>query len=175
MGIDMCACSTYKWLMGDRGLGFLYVREDLQGSVVRFTRFGHRQYSAFNRAELSWAARGGAYRYETGNIPNVVVAGMHEALRYILEVGVPRIRDHARPLTDRLQRELPAMGYPSITPRGTDTPIATFLVKNPGDARRRLAGAGVAVTVLDQTRQMRVSPSVFNIGADIDRLLEALA
>jgi selenocysteine lyase/cysteine desulfurase len=28
--------------------------------------------------------------------------------------------------------------------------------------------------VLDQTRQMRVSPSVFNTGADIDRLLEAL-
>jgi selenocysteine lyase/cysteine desulfurase len=175
MGIDMCACSTYKWLMGDRGLGFLYVREDLQGSVVRFTRFGHRQYSAFNRAELSWTARGGAYRYETGNIPNVVVAGMHEALRYILEVGVPRIRDHARPLTDRLQRELPAMGYASITPRGTDTPIATFVVKDPGDARKRLARANVAVTVLDQTRQMRVSPSVFNTRADVDRLLEALA
>jgi selenocysteine lyase/cysteine desulfurase len=175
MGIDMCACSTYKWLMGDRGLGFLYVREDLQGSVVRFTRFGHRQYSAFNRAELSWTARGGAYRYETGNIPNVVVAGMHEALRYILEVGVARIRDHARPLTDRLQRELPAMGYRSITPRGTDTPIATFLLPDPGDVRKRLDRAGVAVTVLDQTRQMRVSPSVFNTGADVGRLIEALA
>jgi selenocysteine lyase/cysteine desulfurase len=175
MGLDMCACSTYKWLMGDRGLGFLYVREDLQGSVVRFTRYGHRQYSAFNRADFSWTARGGAYRYETGNIPNVVVAGMHEALGYILAVGVPRIRDHARPLTDRLQRELPAMGYASITPRGTETPIVTFLLKDPDDTRKRLARANVAVTVLDQTRQMRVSPSVFNTQADVDRLIEALA
>ena len=26
MGLDMCACSSYKWLMGDRGFGFLYIR-----------------------------------------------------------------------------------------------------------------------------------------------------
>ena len=31
MGLDLCACSAYKWLMGDRGFGFLYIREDLQG------------------------------------------------------------------------------------------------------------------------------------------------
>ena len=175
MGIDMCACSAYKWLMGDRVFGFLYVRDELQGSVVRFTRFGHRQYSGFNRAEFSWTARGGAYRYETGNIPNVVVAGVHEALRYILALGVPRIRDYARPLTDRLQRELPAMGYASITPRGTETPIATFLLKNPDETRARLGRARVAVTVLNDTKQMRVSPSVFNTQQDVDALIAALA
>ena len=31
MGIDFAACSTYKWLMGVKGYGFYYVREDLQG------------------------------------------------------------------------------------------------------------------------------------------------
>ena len=40
MGIDFAACSTYKWLMGLRGLAYLYVKKNLQGSVVRPTQFG---------------------------------------------------------------------------------------------------------------------------------------
>ncbi len=28
-GVDFCACSSFKWLMGDFGAGFLYAREDL--------------------------------------------------------------------------------------------------------------------------------------------------
>ena len=31
-GVDFCACSSFKWLMGDFGLGFLYAREDLLGT-----------------------------------------------------------------------------------------------------------------------------------------------
>ena len=38
MGIDFCASSTYKWLMGDFGIGFLYVKGELQEKVVKQTR-----------------------------------------------------------------------------------------------------------------------------------------
>ena len=31
LGIDFCASSTYKWLMGDFGIGFLYVRGNCSG------------------------------------------------------------------------------------------------------------------------------------------------
>src|SRR5215218_2689572 len=34
LGIDLASAGTYKWLMGERGLGLLYVREDLQGTVL---------------------------------------------------------------------------------------------------------------------------------------------
>src|SRR5581483_5514634 len=34
MGIDFGSTATYKWLMGERGFGFLYVRDDLQDTVV---------------------------------------------------------------------------------------------------------------------------------------------
>src|SRR6185436_17883133 len=43
LGIDFASAGTYKWLMGERGIGFLYVREDLQGTVLPTTRYGHRQ------------------------------------------------------------------------------------------------------------------------------------
>ncbi len=42
-GVDFCACSSFKWLMGDFGLGFLYVREDLLDAVIRRTEYGYQQ------------------------------------------------------------------------------------------------------------------------------------
>lgn len=179
MGLDMCACSTYKWLMGDRGFGFLYIREDLQGRVVKPTRFGHRQYSSFTRPApgkpgVSWTSRTGGYLYETGNVSNIGAACVSEALRYILALGIPRIQAHAKPLVERLQAAVPPLGYPSITPKGTPTPIVTFLVKDPDGTRARLKKANVAVTVANGN-QMRVSPSVFNTMDDVDRLVAALA
>jgi cysteine sulfinate desulfinase/cysteine desulfurase-like protein len=35
MGLDFCACSSFKWLMGNFGLGFLYAREDLLERPIR--------------------------------------------------------------------------------------------------------------------------------------------
>ena len=91
-------------------------------------------------------------------------------------MGVENIRTHVRPVIEKLQRELPAIGYPSITPRGNRSPIATFLVPDVEKARQRLKKAGVIVTLRNgKPGQMRVSPSVFNNLADIDRLVEALA
>ena len=171
MGLDFCACSSYKWLMGERGFGFLYVREDLQ-DVVKPMRYGHRQVSSFNVETSIWKPEPGAARYETGNVSNVAVAGVHESLRYILGLGVPNIRAHVRPLTDRLQRELPAMGYPSITPPANDTPIVVFRLKDSAKTAESLKKANVAATVGEG--RIRISPSVFNTQADIDRLLGAI-
>src|SRR6185436_19187862 len=34
-GIDFAACSSFKWLMGDFGMGFLYAREELYDKIRR--------------------------------------------------------------------------------------------------------------------------------------------
>ena len=46
--VDFAATATYKWLMGDFGLGFFYAREDLQGTAIRRTMYGSEQLSAFD-------------------------------------------------------------------------------------------------------------------------------
>jgi len=182
-GVDFAACSTYKWLMGERGLGYLYVREDLQGSVLKTALFGDRQYDNFlyhrfphappGSEDMSWQMRSGGHRYEVGNLANVVAAGQREALRFLLDTGVENVARHSRPLLDRLIKEIPPLGYPSITPREWTAPMATFLVKDPAPLQERLRRARVVVKV--KWNQMRVSPSIFNNQQDIDRLLEALA
>jgi selenocysteine lyase/cysteine desulfurase len=175
LGIDFAATATYKWLMGERGFGFLYVREDLQDRVVPTTRYGHRQVANFNRAELSWEPLPGAARYETGTIPTALAAVSHESLQYIERLGLPKIQAHARRLIARLQKELPPMGYASLTPVETETPIVAFQVRDPQATIKRLRAANVAATVIEPERRLRLSVSVFNTDADIDRVLRVLS
>ena len=164
MGIDFLACSAYKWLMGGR-FGYLYVREELHGDVMKPTQFGSKGSGSSD-----------ARQYQVSTPNHVGFVCQHEALKYIHELGVENIRSQVRPLTERLQNGLPAAGYPSITPKGNQSPIVTFKLKDPAVTRARLQKAGVIVSVRSgKDRQMRVSPSVFNNLADVDRLITALA
>src|SRR5215468_5962372 len=45
-GVDFAACSTFKWLMGDFGLGFLYVKEEVLDRVLRQTQYGYYKAAA---------------------------------------------------------------------------------------------------------------------------------
>ncbi len=175
LGIDFGATATYKWLMGDFGFAFLYVREDLQGTVVPTTRYGHRQITSFDRVGLTWEPLPGAARYETGSIANAQAACVHESLGYIDRLGLANIRAHARQLTDRLQKELPARGYPSLTPPGTETPILAFQLKDAAQTADRLRQAKIAATIITNERRLRLSVSVFNTHEDIDRIVSALS
>ena len=159
MGIDFLACSAYKWLMGGR-FGYLYVREDLQDSVLKAKLFGGRSTAQ------------GASRYEISTASHLGCVCQSQALAYIHTYGVARIRAHVRPLTERLRKEMPALGYPSITPPDNESPIVSFAVKDPAAAKAKLQKAKVVVSM---GSTMRVSPSIFNNMSDVERLLAALA
>ena len=183
MGIDFAACSTYKWLMGLRGLAYLYIKEDLQGSVVRPTSFGGGisfNYPPWNensdpsKDDITYKPKTGAGQYEVGNISSIGCVCQYEALNYMHRIGVDKIQAHATKLTDRLQKELPAIGYPSLTPAGNRSPIVTFQLKDPDDVEARLKRANIEVT-LRFGNQMRVAVSVLNNDDDIDRLVSALS
>jgi selenocysteine lyase/cysteine desulfurase len=174
LGIDFASAGTYKWLMGERGLGFLYVRDDLQGTVLPTTRFGHRQVSNFNRAELTWEPLPGAARYETGGIPVVLAACVSEGIKYVQKLGLDMIRSHARMLTDRLQQELPPLGYRPLTPAGTETPVLAFELKDAAATQKALQAGNVAATIVGNENRLRLSVSVFNTHDDIDRVVSVL-
>jgi selenocysteine lyase/cysteine desulfurase len=174
LGIDFASAGTYKWLMGERGLGFLYVREDLQGTVLPTTRYGHRQVTNFNRAELTWEPLPGAAKYETGGIGVLLAACVSEGIDYVQKLGLDKIRAHARQLTDRLQTELPPLGYQPLTPRGTETPIVAFELKDAAATAKALLDAKVAGTIIANENRLRLSVSVFNTHDDIDRVVAGL-
>ena len=164
MGVDFLACSAYKWLMGGR-FGYLYVREEHHGGVMRPTQFGSKG-----------SGQTDARQYQVSTPNHVGFVCQHEALEYIHKLGVENIRAHVRPLTARLRKEMPAIGYPAITPERNESPIISFRVRDPEATRQRLRRAGVIVSLgSGANARMRVSPSVFNHLSDVDRLIEALA
>jgi selenocysteine lyase/cysteine desulfurase len=183
-GVDFCACASYKWLMGDMGLGFFYVREELLDKVIRRTQFGHRQVTSFQdhifpydppaRSELTWEpVAGAAGRFEVGTISNTTVACLIHSLQYIQQLGVKNIQAHNSSLVERLKKEMPRLGFEPLTPPESTSPIVSFAVKDPGPVADRLKKANIDVK-LDQ-HLMRISPSVYNDQTDIDKLLSALS
>lgn len=183
-GVDFCACASYKWLMGDFGLGFFYVREDLLDRVMPRVQFGWRQIEGFEYHMLpydapgsfpaTWQTVGGAPgRFEVGTFSRTAEACLAVSLKYVQQRGVENIQAHAQSLTRRLQRELPRLGFDSLTPAESRSPIVTVVVKDPDAVASRLQKAKVEVKIAQH--YMRVSPSIYNDQQDIDQLLNALS
>ena len=182
-GVDFCACASYKWLMGDMGLGFLYVREDLLGRLQR-SQYGFRQLAATEyhvfpydppgSAVMDWtAANDAGGHFEVGTVANGTVACLTYSLDYLKRLGVENIQAHRQPLLRRLQKEMPRLGFEPMTPADSTSPIVTFAKKDTKDIPQRLKRANVDIAVYPH--RVRVSPSVYNDQADVDKLLEALS
>ena len=183
-GIDFCACSSYKWLMGDLGLGFLYVREDLLDRVIRRTQYGFRQLKSFAYHFPPYGPTGGepvtwdreetvAGHFEVGTWDSSAIVAVNQSFGFIRRLGVAQIQAHNQTLTRRLQKELPSLGYESLTPPDAGSSIVSFSVKDEPATSAKLAAAKVDVRLFART--MRVSPSIFNTHGDIDQLLNALS
>jgi len=187
MGIDCAASSTYKWLMGDFGIGFLYVRKDLQGTAIKQTRFGLRALKGLKGRAFELREDASIYE-ETTSIPNLSGICAYEGLRYITKLGIDNIREHAKPLTDRLQKEMPALGYTPITSLDNPSPIVSFLTPDPEGTRAKLDKVfGEHVVSLSRWQKtndksetetvngIRIAVSVYNNDEDIDQFLNALS
>jgi selenocysteine lyase/cysteine desulfurase len=183
-GVDFCACSTFKWLMGDFGLGFLYVRESLLDTVVRRSEYGYQQAETVmhylpsdppSALPVTWTMHTDARaHFQVGTYGQGTLNALATSLAYLQRIGVLQIQAHRQPLLRRLHDELPRLGFSSITPPGTTSAIAAFTAP---DAEKRfgprLKSANVSVTLSGE--RMRVSPSFFNDVRDVDRLLSALS
>jgi len=192
MGIDFASTAMYKWLQGEHGFGFLYIKEDLAGSVVKPSEFtGHPDFNY-----PPWTSRPkpgasflnhtapGVGAFDCGTPSVITYAAQYEALRYIERIGIGNIRAHANRLIARLQNELPPLGYTPITPKGTESSIVTFLCKDAETVRRKiragkarilLTGPNSALTVGRFGNHIRFSVSVFNNDQDVNTILEVLA
>lgn len=197
MGIDFASCAMYKWLQGEHGFGFLYVREDLAGKAVKTREYtGHPDFNyqpwtaAPKSGQPDWInhAAAGVAAFECGTPSVITYAAQYESFRYMERLGVPAIRAHAGTLIDRLQKELPALGYTSITPKDAPSSIVTFLCKDAeatrgkiqravaaGKAKISITGPNSALTVGRFGNHLRFSVSVFNNQDDVTKILEVLS
>ena len=182
-GVDFAASSSYKWLMGDFGLVFLYVRKEIQDKVKR-PWWGYHQVNAFKTHVFPYDEPGpgvatygmspdAAGKFAMGTTSWTGVVQLDYSLGFISDLGVPAIEAARQPMIKAVQTELRRRGYEPLTPLDSRTPLVAFALK---DARRKLSdlmkSADIRMTV--SQNRFRVSLAVFNDMNDIHRLLAVL-
>ena len=182
-GVDFAACGTYKWLMGDFGTAFLYVRSE---SLQRLKRVevGWRQVRNQHSHVLPLEPPGpvlGSYElaadaaglFEVSTPAWGPLATVAASLDYIEGLGVDTIARYRQPLLDRIQAELPRHGFEALTPLGSRSPIVAYACK---DASKRFAtrlqAEHIQISVYEH--RIRISPSVYNTMDEVEHLLKVL-
>jgi selenocysteine lyase/cysteine desulfurase len=183
-GVDFCCAGTYKWLMGEFGTAFLYVRPDRLPELKR-VQVGWRQIKNYkpHYAPLeSPDPLSGDYElgFTTAQLFEVSTpnwSGLAAAvggLNYIHDIGVERLVQHREPLLRRLQDELPRHGFGPITPTDSHGAYLVFSCEG-ADARFRRALEDAKIFVTLYRNRIRISASVYNDMEDVQRLIHVLA
>ncbi len=182
-GVDFAGCGTYKWLMGDFGAAFLYVRPDRLERLTR-VQVGWRQTARQESHALpleppgplidDFALKGGAAGlFEVSTPAWGALAVAAASLDYIAGLGPEAIARRRRPLMEQLRDGLSGGGFLPLTPPDSSGPIFACAVEG-AEARfgPTLAAQGVRISLYPH--RLRVSPSVYNTPSDIDALLRGL-
>lgn len=183
-GVDFAATASYKWLMGDFGVGFMYIREELLARLVRRTHWSYESapdtelhlspFDAEYPKPITWTPGAQAAHYvQLGTYAIGASVALAVSIPYIQSLGVANIERYRQPMLQKLQQEMPRLGFTPQTPLHSTSPIVTFAHRDTTQVAERLARARVTIRVAPTW--VRIAPSVYNDMDDVDRLLNALS
>ncbi len=174
--LDFVSAGAHKFLLGPAGIGFLYIRPDWLPRLDRFLTGWMGTTDPMNFFAYDLPFRDDAWRYEEGSRSTVLIVGMNESLRLLLDVGIENIERQVRLVTDHLLDGLRRLGLEIITPHARweeRSAIVSFCPR--GDAQalaKALDEAGIAVS--ERGGAIRISVHGYNTVEEIDRLVEEL-
>ncbi len=174
---DFLITSSYKWLLGPYGLGFMYVGEAYrEGTPIEYNWINRRGSENFSRlVEYEDAFQAGARRFDVGERSNFILLPMvNEALRQILDWGVVNIGETLSDLTARIEDEARNLGMQAVpAQRRVGHMVGVKLGPEASeDLAVLLAKESVFVSV--RGRALRVSPHLYNTERDVEQLFEVL-
>ena len=172
-GFDALATDSYKWLMGPRGSGYLYLSpaaRDRFRPVLVGPHAGAQRLGGYYGPGMRLA--GDAAGYDSS--PSWIAAAADRvALRLLGEVGIGVIEAHDLRLADRFREGLrrAGVGFADFPP-SESSPIVSVNLGDPDQAVARLARSGVVAA--SRGGAVRFSFHAFNDDQDVDAALEAL-
>jgi selenocysteine lyase/cysteine desulfurase len=169
--------STYKWLLGPYGVGFMHVGERYrEGTPIEHNWINRRGSEDFSGlVDYHDAFQPGARRYDFGERSNFALLPMaNEALRQILDWGVENVSETIGNLTDLIENEARERGIEAIPAKSRARHLIGLKLGSaiPQDLATRLAKERVFVSVRGES--MRLSPHLYNTHKDVERLFEVL-
>lgn len=184
--IDLLACSGHKGLFGPPGTGVLYIGERVDLDSLREGGTGSHSEVQEQPLELP-------YRYESGTVNSVGIAGLGAGLKFIFKEGMEKILAHEKSLTEQLVdglARIPGITIYGAKERARQAPIISFNFKGyePGEvgaildqafdikARTGLHCAPAAHKTIGTypLGTIRLSPGYFNTAKEIEVTIQAL-
>ncbi|MCR1955058.1 aminotransferase class V-fold PLP-dependent enzyme [Clostridioides mangenotii] len=186
MNIDMLAMPGHKCLFGPQGTGVLYVREDLKLDILKEGGTGSKS-EELTQPELF------PDKYESGthNTPGIV--GLNEGVKFVLDKGIEKIREHEEELCQYMLDKLKEIenieiygpedskkraAVIAINIGNMDSGEVTFILDDEFDIATRsgIHCSPLAHTTLGTLGQgaVRFSIGYFNTTYDIDKAIKAL-
>jgi selenocysteine lyase/cysteine desulfurase len=174
LDVDFAAGGMLKYLLGTAGIGFLYVRDSLIGSLVPTNSgwFAQAEIGAMDITANRPAPN--SRRFEAGT-PAVVNCYAAEAgLKFLLAVGAPAIERRNYALTRRCMQRLADIGWPSVTPPQDERRGATVAVpsRDSGGLCAELIKRNIVTSHRDAN--VRASFHFYNNEDDVDSFVAAM-
>lgn len=175
---DLTVSSAYKWLLTTHGVAPCYVSERAE-EQIEATSFGWHNLSVWpaQKAErhAEVAEEPMPEKMEPGNPAMQVIMHLDHALGVILEIGVARIQEHARDLSEQVSEGLTQLGYQVISPNDRDARSGNtcFACEDGRALVNQLREHNVYCW--GEFGRVRVSTHLYNGSEDVNRLLDALA
>jgi len=184
IGCDFYAFSGHK-MCGPTGIGVLWARRELLEEMPPY-QGGGEMISQVTREGSTWAEVPQKFEAGTPNIAGAV--GLSEAIRYLREVGMDRIRAHEADLTEyALDRLSGVRGIDVFGPRAGRAGVVSFRYGDihAHDLATILDQRGIAIRAghhcnqplmdrLGVSATARASLYLYNTRAEIDALVEGL-
>ena len=173
-GFDMLVADSYKWLMGPRGAGYMYLSP---AARERFRPVTMGWRSARNPRETYYGTTMDlsetASRFDS-SLSWISMVGDRESLRLLNAVGIEIIEAHNLSLAHRFRAGLEELAIETPPfPEAERSPVVALTLPDPETTIARLTAAGVVGAL--RADGIRLSFHVFNNESDVDRALEALA
>ena len=175
LDVDLLTAGTVKYLLASAGLAFMYVRRELHERLLPTQTGWFADEDIFQMDISDYSPARSARRFDAGTppVPNIYagIAGMG----IVEEAGVEAIEAHVSELSAGLVAGLGELGATVATPTGAGEYGPLVCVRST-DPEALVAALGEdRIVTSSRDANLRISLHLYNVAADIERLLERLA
>jgi cysteine desulfurase/selenocysteine lyase len=175
-GIDALSADGHKWLLAPEGIGAFYISRDAMEMVEPVILGWHSVQNRFDFDHYDFRMSQDARRYEPGSMNTVGLSAFNASLDLLLSVGVDRIWERVRGLTDRILEKAGEERYEVVSPDRPEERSGIVTLRVPGVDNTALWKALLARKAACAPRAggIRLSPHFYNTPDEVDRIFDLL-
>lgn len=175
--VDFAAADSHKWLLGPEGAGFLYVRREWIDRLRPLGVGWHSVTASFSAPGLDFTLKPNAQRWEGGSCNMPGLQGFAGSMELLGEIGSKALSERLLDRAEAVRETVALAGWRDLGPPRSEERSAIVVVGadgvDPDAAATFLKSRKIAASC--RRGRLRLSPHVYTLEDDLERLREALS